>query len=1060
MQIQTNPYLIWQIIPALATLWLGIYVRNRPRKKPASNALALLLFSESAWSLFSAIQLFSPNSTWQNFWHTVSFLAIVIIPTALFLLAARFTGYLTLQLHKARILLLIVPMMTLLAVFTNSVHHLFFVSTSQVSFQGFSTLTYVAGPLFLIHTWYSYALVFFGVFLLGTTLVRNFKKYGIQAYSLIIAVLAPLFGNVLYLTGSFPPGFPDPTPLAFTITSIAIAWAIFSGRLLDVVPIAHEVIIADLSSGIIVLDQENKIMDINPAASRALGFESKNIYGRDIHGILTREEPFQRVLQPVLSAKNLAEQSLVHTMQGNKNTYNIRVTPVANKYGQFSGRVLHMTDITHLKQVELSLATHQENLASLLDTLKDYYFETDVRGIIVNINKAFYEHLGYKSKDDLIGKHLRHFTDRRSVRDIFLNFNRVIDTRETIEMFRYVYRTRDGREFIGETTVSPIMDGDNVIGARGLLRNITEKVIVEENLRRTKEDAENRVRELSAINRIATVCSTSLELDRILTTLCVELTQIFPVRNAGIGLAMEGDEMLKIVAFHSTNAGEANTLGKQISLAGGSPTREAMEKKKAVIKPDHLKNGQAETTKEEMQAVSGQILIVPLIIRGSSIGTIGMHARDGNYSFSDHETELAETIAIQIATTIDNANLYAKSETALGAVRQDLEIGRQIQAGFFPDSIPDIPGWEIAAHFEPARQVSGDFYDFYKFENSELIALVIADVCDKGVGAALFMVLFRSLLRAFGRMEVKPGNAREQLKNIISNTNNYIAAIHGNSNMFATMFFGILDPGSGSLYYINGGHLPPAIMDKDGRLVQRLPPTGPAVGLFRDVDFKVEKVDLARGDFLVGFTDGTTDAQNEDGQLFTEERLLKYVQTPWSSLFSMMVELKNELHQYKHEKPQFDDITLISIRRKLSLDRERHAICRVADAAALTDLVDFTKGSASICKLDAEETVAVTQAVEAACRMIIKEGFGDNMRGLISLFFETDPEKTRIIIRDDGKALSAFMDGNQENGSVFKDLDSTSYGRMDNKANELVLEKELHRRTPEETEHWNYVPVN
>jgi len=809
-----------------------------------------------------------------------------------------------------------------------------------------------------------------------------------------------------------------------------------------------------------VLDPENKIININQAASRAFGFTAENIFGKDIQGVLGKEESLLRALQPVISAENPAEQSLIHTMLGNQNTYNIRITPVADKYGRFSGRVLHLTDISHQKLVELNLVTQQENLASILDTLKDYYFETDVKGHIVNINKAFYEHLGYKSKDDLIGKHLRHFTDRRSVRDVYQNFSRVIETRETIELFRYAYRTRDGSEFIGETTVSPVMDGETVVGARGLLRNITEKVIIEENLRQAKEDAEKRVRELSAINRIAIVSSTSLELDNILNSLCVELTRIFPVRNAGIGIKVDGTDMLKIAAFHSTDMGEADIRGKFISLAGGLSSRQAMENKRVVIKSKPRKNVLVETRWDETQDTDGEILIVPLIVRGASIGTIGMPARDRNYSFSTHDKELAETIAIQIAATIDNANLYTRTESALGIARQDLEIGRQIQAGFFPDSIPETPGWEIAAHFEPARQVSGDFYDFYKFENSNLIALVIADVCDKGVGAALFMVLFRSLLRAFGRMDVNPGNAREQLKNIISNTNNYIAAIHGKSNMFATMFFGILDPDNGSLFYINGGHLPPAIMNKEGRLVHRLPPTGPAVGIFQNVDFKVEKVDLAPGDFLVGFTDGTTDAQNEAGQLFTEERLLKYVQTPWTSLFSMMVELKNELHQYKHEQPQFDDITLISIRRKLSPDRERHGICRVADANALADLVDFTRGSAAICKLDPGETTAVTQAVEASCRQIIQQGFDPGKPGLISLFFETDPEKTRIIIRDDGKVLSTILDGDQAKPSVFKDLDFTSYGRMDNKGNELILEKALHERSPEETDHWNYLPVN
>ena len=228
-------------------------------------------------------------------------------------------------------------------------------------------------------------------------------------------------------------------------------------------------------------------------------------------------------------------------------------------------------------------------------------------------------------------------------------------------------------------------------------------------------------------------------------------------------------------------------------------------------------------------------MIVPLVVRGKAIGTIGMPAKDPKYKFTDNEVELAETIASQIAAAVDNAHLYAQTETALGVAERDLEIGREIQSGFFPATLPDIPGWEIAAHFQAARQVAGDFYDVFQFRHSELTAFVIADVCDKGVGAALFMVLFRSLLRAFSEVQVDSKNTQERLKEIVLNTNNFITEFHGQSNMFATMFFGILDPSQGKLSYINAGHEPPILLDKDGQVIQKLIPTGPAVGLFPDM---------------------------------------------------------------------------------------------------------------------------------------------------------------------------------------------------------------------------------
>jgi sigma-B regulation protein RsbU (phosphoserine phosphatase) len=466
------------------------------------------------------------------------------------------------------------------------------------------------------------------------------------------------------------------------------------------------------------------------------------------------------------------------------------------------------------------------------------------------------------------------------------------------------------------------------------------------------------------------------------------------------------------------------------------------------------------------------IMIVPLMTRGTAIGTIGMPARDPEYHFNANEIRLAETIAIQIATAIDNAQLYAKTESARYVAEGDLEIGRQIQSGFFPESIPDIPGWELAAHFEASRQVAGDFYDFFQFEDSRFTAVVIADVCDKGVGAALFMVLFRSLLRAFSKVAIDQDNVSRHLKEIIIKTNNYIAEIHGNSNMFATMFLGILDPDSGILYYVNGGHEPPVVLDKGGRVIRRLPPTGPAVGVFPGMEYKVGQIEFNPGDFLVGYTDGTTDARNPEGEFYSEERLLKYIQAPWTSLFSMVYELKNELHKYSGPQQQFDDITLISIRRKLIPDRLQHAICREAGMDYLGELCDFVEACTAQGSLDHEDALAFRLATEEVCKNIIQHGFEGRTPGYISLLFEKDAQVARLIIRDDGKYfhpdqaqapdLEADWKERRTGGLgvhlVREQMDEISYEEMDAGGNKLSLEKKINKPIKKEKDQWNFTP--
>jgi sigma-B regulation protein RsbU (phosphoserine phosphatase) len=712
-------------------------------------------------------------------------------------------------------------------------------------------------------------------------------------------------------------------------------------------------------------------------------------------------------------------------------------------------------DLTH--QTETNPEQARKTLLSVLDTLPDSYFESDRTGVVTYANLAFCERLGL-SREEVIGKHFRHFTIRETIREIYQKFQQVIDTKTPIEPFKYNYRPQDGRVYIAETTVSPIIENGEVIGTRGVMRDITDKVLAEEALRQTKEEAEARAEQLAAINRISMIVNQSLNLNDNLQALCQELINIFPIRNAGIGLLGADKKSLEIVAFHAIDPEEESALGMVLPFEGNPSSQEVIEKKKMVV----VQDAQSDPRMSSLVDISKSrgtksIMIVPLLTRGEAIGTIGMPARDPQHVFTPNELELAGTIASQIATAIDNARLYARTEHALDVAERDLEIGRQIQSGFFPEKLPEIPGWEIAAHFHAARQVAGDFYDAFQFRNSDLTAFIIADVCDKGVGAALFMVLVRSLLRAFSERQIDCDNAREQLLDIVLSTNNFIAEYHGRSNMFATLFFGILDPGSGILYYVNGGHEPPVVMDKEGAIIRRLMPTGPAVGMFPDLEFHVEQIQMEAGDLLIGFTDGATDAKNSAGELFSEERLLRCITAPWTSIFSMLFELNTELKKHIGNQDQFDDITLISFRRKLTSGKDQHAICRPAHLDALGELRSFAEGAASYNELSHEDVFAFKLATEELCANIIQYGYEGIEPGLLSLFFEVDGSIARLTIRDDGKHfpleqvatpdIEAELDDREIGGLgiyLVKELvDNVTYRRTEENINQFILEKRL-----------------
>jgi len=725
--------------------------------------------------------------------------------------------------------------------------------------------------------------------------------------------------------------------------------------------------------------------------------------------------------------------------------------------GERFGYLAFYNDISERLKAQADLEKTQSSYSAVLDTLQDAYFEVARSGHFVHVNQALCNWTG-RTREELVGRHFRIVASRRTIRDAVERFEKMFEDQKPISSFEFIYRRKDGQEFTSEERVSPIIEDGEVVGARGIIRDISVRVQAEEVLREAKEAAESRAGELSTINRVAVTVSQSLDLKDILQSVSRELTKIFPIRNAGIGLLTPDRKNLEIVAFHTPDPNEKSALGMILPVEGNTSSMEVITKKKTVFIQDAQNDPRTSSIADISRSRGTQsIIIVPLLARGEAIGTIGMPARDPSHVFSKNEIELAETIASQIAAAVDNAQLHAKTESALGVAERDLEIGRQIQSGFFPESLPQIPGWEIATHFHAARQVAGDFYDVFQLKNSKFTAFVIADVCDKGVGAALFMVLFRSLLRAFSETRINLENVKETLLNIIVSTSNFIAEYHGKSNMFATLFFGVLDPDSGILYYVNGGHEPPIILDKSGKVIERLMPTGPAVGIFPDMGFKVGQIQLNEGDSFVGFTDGTTDAKNVSGKQFTEDRLLKTIAVPWTSIFSMIFELNVELQKHIGAQPQFDDITLLSFRRKVKEDASHHAICRTANINVLEELRHFVESAATFCGLTRDDVFAYKLAADELCTNIIQYGFQGREPGLISLTFNVEEGVSRLIIRDDGRFfppdqaqspdIEAGWDEREIGGLgiyfVKELMDNVTYNRTEENVNQFILEKKF-----------------
>lgn len=243
------------------------------------------------------------------------------------------------------------------------------------------------------------------------------------------------------------------------------------------------------------------------------------------------------------------------------------------------------------------------------------------------------------------------------------------------------------------------------------------------------------------------------------------------------------------------------------------------------------------------------------------------------------------------------------------AVAQEMERAGRIQADFLPEEPPEIPNWQVAAKLQPARQTSGDFYDFIHLPDGRL-GFVVADVAEKGAGAALYMTSSRTLLRTFAVEH--PDHPAEVIK---ASNQRILADTHG--GLFITTFYGVLNFETGELIYCNAGHNPPILCNpSSSQNTQTLRRTGMPLGIDLDASWEQKSLKINSGESLILYTDGVTEAQNADKAFFEEARLLDTV-TPLMNNTAAQIQngILTAVSDFVGEAPQFDDITVMVIGR-------------------------------------------------------------------------------------------------------------------------------------------------
>ncbi|MEN9563500.1 MAG: hypothetical protein RIR73_1744 [Chloroflexota bacterium] len=274
----------------------------------------------------------------------------------------------------------------------------------------------------------------------------------------------------------------------------------------------------------------------------------------------------------------------------------------------------------------------------------------------------------------------------------------------------------------------------------------------------------------------------------------------------------------------------------------------------------------------------------------------------------------------RINASLERKHLRDQEQLYLQSLENELNIARNIQKEFLPSELPTLTGWQIGTYFKAAKFVAGDYYDAFLLPDGNLM-FVVGDVCGKGVGAAMFMTLFRSLLRATStasyfssESHIAGYSPSERVLQAVAITNRYIAETHEQALVFSTVFIGVLDVSTGALTYINAGNEAPYLIRANGTL-EEMPPTGPVIGFQPDAKFNVKETLVEKGDCLLTFTDGIPDCKNPKDEFFGHDRLKKLLPHKDASPRELVNRIGAELDAFIEAEDQFDDITILAIRR-------------------------------------------------------------------------------------------------------------------------------------------------
>ncbi len=789
MDWHLNSYAAAMFVTCAISFGLAMYVW-RHRDAPGGAPLALLMAAIAEWAFGYAMELGSPTISAKLFWTNFNFAGIVVVPGAWLVFTLQYTHRERWLTRRNLILLAAPALLTLLLDWTNEWH---FLIRSSVRLDTSGPIP-MFDPAYAIGFWifwgYTAATLLAGTLLIIHALLTSPGLYRGQAFALLLAALVPWIGNSIYLSGLSP--FPklDLTPPSFTIAGLLLAWGLYRYRLLDIVPVARDAVIESMSDGVVVLDRQSRVVDLNPAAQRIIGKSAAQVIGTPVHlALLDQPERYTTMVE--------TQSEVTWETQGKPRTFNLSISLLYDRQMRLSGRLAILRDITERKHAEAALREYQQQLEE--------------------------------------------------------SFQR---EQEKAQHNAQLYA-----------------------------------------------EAQERARRLALLHDISMAVNSTLDLQTVLTRACQKLVENFKVNHSGVMLFDDERAFGQVMAEFPLQS----AAGIRVSLEGYAAVQHIIQTAHPLAIYDAQHDPLMEHVWEVMRSLGVlSIMIVPLVIKDRVIGTFGLDVTTALRRFEPAEIELAQTIAVQLAMAIDNARWLQKERAR---IEYELETARQIQINLLPAAAPDVPGLDIAGMSRPARQVGGDFYNYFVFDQDHL-GIAVGDVSGKGMQAALMMALSYGLLTTQVRRELAPFE-------LLAALNVQIRPHTQRSKLnTALTFVGLKLAGGGwQLQVGNAGLVAPLVRRRDGK-VEWWDVGGLPLGTMREEGKEYEELtqSLGPGDVLILSSDGIVEAMNPDRELYGFERLTACVErAEGKSAQAIQDYILDDVRAFVSGAEQHDDMTLVVV---------------------------------------------------------------------------------------------------------------------------------------------------